>query len=64
MIWKLEACHDEERIGCRWGYAKEETECEAVARGRASSGLSRVWAHSMHPAKLWPGSPGVDLYWS
>jgi len=64
MIWKLEACHDEERIGCRWGYAQAETEGEAVARAQASSGLSHVWAHPTHPAKIWPGSPEVDLYWS
>lgn len=64
QIWKLEACRDEERIGCRWGYVLASSEEEAVALGRASSNLPFVWAHRMRDEMIWPGPPGQTLYWS
>jgi len=64
QIWKLEACRDDERIGCRWGYVVAETETDAIAAGRATSGLSFVWAHKMRDEMIWPGSPGQTLFWS
>ena len=63
-IWKLEACRDDERIGCRWGFVVAETEADAIAAGRATSGLPFVWAHKMRDEMSWPGAPGQTLYWS
>jgi hypothetical protein len=64
MIWKLEACRDDERIGCKWGYAVAPDEVTALAKARATTHLPFVWAHPMHPDKLWPGRPGEDVHWS
>lgn len=64
VMCKLEACRDDERIGCRWGFVVAETEAEAVAAGRETSGCPFVWAHRMRDGMLWPGAPGQTLDWS
>lgn len=63
-IWKLEACQDNERIGCRWGFVVAGTEADAIVAGRAASGLPFVWAHKMREGMIWPGGPGQTLFWS
>lgn len=55
---------DDERIGCRWGYVLAETETDAIAAGRATSGLPFVWAHKLRDGMIWPGSPGQILFWT
>lgn len=64
QIWKLEACRNTERIGCRWGYVAAETEELALAAGRASSELPFVWVHRMREGMIWPGSLGQSIFWS
>lgn len=63
-IWKLEACQDEERIGCRWGYVIAETEADAVAAGYSTARMPFIWAHRMPKEKTWPGAPGEKIFWS
>ena len=63
-IWKLEACRDDERIACRWGYVIADTEANAVAAGRESSGMTYVLAHRLDEQKAWPGSPDERIFWS
>ena len=62
-IWKIEACIDEERIGCRWGYVIAETEAEAIAAARCFPEHSHVFAHPMRQGMLWPGAPGKTHFW-
>lgn len=64
QIWKLEACPDDERIGCRWGYVVAASEAEAVEMGRKTSGLPVVSAHKMRKEMIWPGAPLETLFWS
>lgn len=64
QIWKLQACRDEERIGCRWGYVIADTEGEALAAARRSARLPFVLAHPMRPEMQWPGGAAEQLYWS
>lgn len=63
-IWKLEACRDDERIGCRWGFVVAATEAEALAAVRETSGFPFVWVHRMRDGMIWPGVLGQTLYWS
>ena len=62
MIWKREACRDDGRIGCEWGYALAPDEVAALANARAATDFPFVWAHPMHADKLWPVRPGEDVY--
>jgi hypothetical protein len=64
MIWKLEACRDDERICCRWGYALAPDEETELAMARATTGFPNVWVHKLHPEELWPGIPGKKVHWS
>lgn len=64
MIWKLEACRDDERICCRWGYALAPDEASALALAKATTDMPFVWVHPLHPEKLWPGRPGENVAWS
>jgi hypothetical protein len=63
-VWKLEACRDEDRIGCRWGYALTDTEQEAIELTQNTSGLPFNWVHEKHPDMIWPGAPDSCLDWS
>lgn len=63
-VWKLEACADHGRIGCRWGYALAGTAAEALEIARATSGLPFNWVHEKDPAMLWPGAPGARVEWT
>lgn len=62
-VWKLEACHDEDRIGSRWGFALAETAEDALELCRATSGRPLNWVHEKHPEMLWPGAPGAVVDW-
>lgn len=63
-VWKLEACTDQERIGCRWGYALAATAEDALALAKATSALPFLWVHEKPPPMLWPGAPGARVEWS
>lgn len=63
-VWKLEACHDDERIACRWGYTLAATATEALEMAKASSGLPYNWIHEKHPDMMWPGRPGEVIDWN
>ena len=62
-VWKLEACHDAERIGSRWGYALANTAEEAMAICIQTSALPFNFVHEKHPAMLWPGALGTRVVW-
>lgn len=63
-MMELEACPDDERICCRWGYVIAETEADAVEAGQRTCSLPYVWALRMRDGMIWPGSPGETLIWS
>lgn len=63
-VWKLEACRDEERTACRWGYALADTANEALSLSKATSGLPLNFVHEKHPDMIWPGAPNERTSWS
>lgn len=63
-VWKLEACRDRERIGCRWGYALAVSADEALALCQSTSGFPFNYVHEKHPDMAWPGAPGTQVDWS
>ena len=63
QVWKLEASGNQERIGCRLGYALAESADEALAICVATSGLPFNFVHEKPAAMLWPGAPCERASW-
>lgn len=57
MVFKIMIQVDRDRADRRQGYARAETEAEALAMSGATIAIAQ-------PGKLWPGGPDETFYWN